>query len=127
MILRVIPFHVVNGRTVINAGTSEPLELAALAGLTHYKTETYGTLFYNEETGAWKYVVDAEAVNGLDAARQGVTDVFMLHVEDADGARPDVAVTSLTITVNGADEHTDFSAGITGARLRLSPGLNSAP
>ena len=109
--------YVVNGRTEINAGTSELLELAALAeGLTHYKTETYGTLFYNEETGAWKYVVDAEAVNGLDAARQGVTDVFMLHVEDADGARPDTAVTSLTITVNGADEHTDFSAGITGAR-----------
>ena len=37
-------------------------------------------------------------------------------VEDADGARPDTFPTTLTITLNGADEHTSFMAGVTGAR-----------
>ena len=87
--------------------------LARGEGHTHYVTGTYGTLYYNQASGDWTYLVDADAV---DALTSDTTDIFKILVEDSGGGQPGNFPTTMTITLNGATEHTTFMAGLTGAR-----------
>ncbi|WP_298865364.1 tandem-95 repeat protein, partial [uncultured Sulfitobacter sp.] len=61
-------------------------------------TDPLGTLFLNENTGAYRFVADADAVNALTAS----TDItFDLQVSDEDGA---TAAQTLTVTLAGAND-----------------------
>ena len=77
------------------------------AGFTHAVSNTYGTLFYNSTTGVWKFVVDAAAVNALDAG-DAPQVTFSVTARDDGGlvssARP------LTINITGVDDAPRFAA-----------------
>ncbi|MDP3170410.1 MAG: VCBS domain-containing protein, partial [Polaromonas sp.] len=61
---------------------------------------TYGTLTLNATTGVYTYVVNAAAVNALQAG-SNPTDVFTATVTDAAGA---TSTQTLTVTVTGAND-----------------------
>ncbi|MDP3607248.1 MAG: VCBS domain-containing protein, partial [Polaromonas sp.] len=61
---------------------------------------TYGTLTLNATTGVYTYVVNAAAVNALQAGSTP-TDVFTATVTDAAGA---TSTQTLTVTVTGAND-----------------------
>ena len=69
------------------------------AGFNHSVSSTYGTLYYHDTSGAWKFVVDAEAVNALSAD----TDVTFSVTATDDGGLTSDAVT-LTINITAAND-----------------------
>ena len=81
---------------------------SALPGHTHMAAAgTYGTLHFNETTGAWTFVVNGTAVDALDHTDQGLTDMFAVTVTDNRGNE---VTRTLVITVNGFNEPPIFTA-----------------
>ncbi|MBD9452227.1 tandem-95 repeat protein [Rhizobium sp. RHZ02] len=80
----------------------------AMEGYDTVKVGFYGTLYLNSITGAYTYVPDDTAVEGLKTTEQ---DVFSFTVADKAGPS---APQTLTINVKGVNDTPELSATLTG-------------
>ena len=83
-------------------------------GFTHSVASDYGTLYFNSTTGAWKFDVDNDAVNALDAGDNPTLSFDVTATDDGDDGTNDNPLTStvetLVITITGADDKPVFAA-----------------
>ncbi|MDD9798357.1 MAG: VCBS domain-containing protein, partial [Alphaproteobacteria bacterium] len=70
------------------------------SGFTHSLAGTYGKLYYNSHTGAYKYVPDDAAINAIGESSTE-TESFSVRASDVAG---ESSIKSLTITITGADD-----------------------
>ena len=83
----------------ISGGASDTSQ----SGYTHSRAGTYGTLYLNKSSGAYKYVPNDSAIEGLKNAQ---SESFSLSVSDGTAT----ATQTLTTTVNGADDAPTLAA-----------------
>jgi VCBS repeat-containing protein len=81
-----------------------------MAGFTHQKVGSYGTLYLNNSTGVYKYVPDDSAIEGL--LKTNRNESFTLTVTDGSGA---TASQTLTIAITGANDTPTLTASVTTA------------
>ncbi len=67
------------------------------SGYTHATSGSYGTLYINSSTGAYKYIPTDSAVEGASSTQ---SDSFTLSVADGTAS----ATQGLTVTINGVDD-----------------------
>jgi len=72
----------------------------SLAGYTHSKASAYGTLYLNQSTGAYQFVPNDAAIEGLNTG-QNPSVAFSLVVTDSHGATDSE---TLTINLTGATD-----------------------
>ena len=73
---------------------------ASQPGYDIAKAGAYGTLYVNSSTGAYLFVADADAIEGLDDGDTD-SDAFTVTVSDGDG---DPVTRTYTVNVSGADD-----------------------
>ncbi|MGC6454550.1 MAG: VCBS domain-containing protein [Candidatus Puniceispirillaceae bacterium] len=80
----------------------------SLSGFTQSRSGTYGTLYVNGSTGAYRYVPNDSAIEGL---KSGASEDFTLSVSDGSAS----ASQTLTASITGADDTLSVAAlsGIT--------------
>jgi VCBS repeat-containing protein len=76
------------------------------------KVTDFGTLYLDKDTGAYKFVGNDAAINGLDSDDADVLLNFDLSVSDGDDSAGD----TLTITLEGANDAVELAA-VTGAAI----------
>jgi VCBS repeat-containing protein len=80
----------------------------SLSGFTHSKLGTYGSLYVNELTGAYRFVPSDAAIEGL---KSNTSEGFTFVVTDAAGATGNA---TFTITLDGANDPPTISATLNG-------------
>ena len=88
----------------VSGGSSD----TSVSGFTHSRTGTYGTLFLNSGSGAYRYVPNDSAIEGL---KSDTSEDFTLSVSDGTAS----ASQTLTASITGADDTLTVAAlsGIT--------------
>jgi hypothetical protein len=88
----------------VTGGSSD----TSVSGFTHSRTGTYGTLFLNSGSGAYRYVPNDSAIEGL---KSDTSEDFTLSVSDGTAS----ASQTLTASITGADDTLTVAAlsGIT--------------
>ncbi|MFY4787916.1 VCBS domain-containing protein [Aliarcobacter butzleri] len=94
------------GSTDANSGAGEKLLYSITGqiadttqdGFTHSKKGVYGTLYINENTGAYKFVPNSDAIAEADKTE---TENFQFNVTDSLGAKDSK---NFTITVDGVND-----------------------
>ena len=81
----------------------------SVSGFTHSQSGSYGTLYLNSGTGAYRYVPDDSAIEGLTA---NASDDFTLSVSDGTAS----ASQTLTASISGVND-TPILSAITGFTL----------
>ena len=84
----------------------------SLAGYTVSKASAYGTLYLNSTSGAYTFVPNDTAIEGLKTTD---TTSFTLTVTDGTGGPGGTASQTLTITLDGANDTPVLSASLTSA------------
>ena len=75
-------------------------EATTHAAFTHKVAGAYGTLFYNEDDGAWQFDPDNAAIDALDAG-ETPSDVFSVTVSDGTATS---TAQALTINITGVND-----------------------
>ncbi|MCH8616671.1 VCBS domain-containing protein [Sphingomonas sp. SM33] len=92
---------------------------SAELGFDKQVVSTYGTLFFNSSSGAYKFVANDAAIEGLKNTDH--VD-FVVTVTDGSGAN---ANDTLTITLNGANDTPELTASLTSATYNDTAGDDS--
>src|SRR3569832_711909 len=89
------------------------------SGFDHSVAGTYGTLYFNASTGAYEYVANDGAIEGLKTT---TSETFSFTASD--GSLSSIAQT-LTVTLNGVNDTPDIVASAPTAELTESGGVNN--
>ncbi|HWA91727.1 MAG TPA: VCBS domain-containing protein [Rhizomicrobium sp.] len=105
--------------TLTYHATGETLDNSQGAGFDHSVAGTYGTLYFNASTGAYEYVPNDGAIEGLKTT---ASETFSFSASD--GALSSTAQT-LTITLNGVNDTPVISASSPTTELTESGGVSN--
>jgi len=89
------------------------------SGFDHSVAGTYGTLYFNASTGAYEYVANDGAIEGLKTT---ASETFSFTASD--GSLSSIAQT-LTVTLNGVNDTPDIVASAPTTELTESGGVNN--
>jgi VCBS repeat-containing protein len=87
------------------------------AGFDHSVAGTYGTLYFNAATGAYEYIPNDAAIEGLKA---DASEVFSFTATDGS---LNSATRALTITLHGVNDNPDVVAGTVSNQLTEAGGV----
>lgn len=105
--------------TLTYHATGESINVSQ-SGFDHSVTGTYGTLYFNASTGAYEYVPNDGAIEGLKTT---VTDTFTFSATDG---QLSTLQQTLTVTLNGANDTPVIVASSPTTDLTESGGVNNA-
>lgn len=89
------------------------------SGFDHAVAGTYGTLYFNAATGAYEYIANDGAIEGLKTT---TSDTFSFTTTD--GSLSSTAQT-LTVTLNGVNDTPDIAVGTVSNQLTEAAGISS--
>ena len=104
--------------TLTYHATSESSDVSQ-SGFDHSVAGTYGTLYFNASTGAYEYIANDGAIEGLKTT---TSETFSFTASD--GSLSSIAQT-LTVTLNGVNDTPDIVASAPTAELTESGGVNN--